>query len=134
MMSSKEQDRILELDQKRIFAIAAAICLVIGIIGSFFTDWVPFFTGLAFGLIINILCFRLLYIDCMKIVGRDPGNAKKIGSTGYVKRYLIKGAALYAGIVSDRLQMWGVFIGLISISAAIHLINFVQIIKNKKKG
>ncbi len=120
--------------QKNIFICAAAVCAAAGIIGSFFTAPMPLAAGLVFGLVINILCFRLLYIDCLKETGREPKKAKLLGNTGYLKRYIIKGFALYACTVNSALNFWGCAIGLVSIGSAVYLINFVQIIKSRKKG
>lgn len=118
---------------KNIIIAAAAICAVGGIIGMFFVQPLKWWLGALFGYTVNLLCFRLLYLDIEKSVTKQKNAAKSRAFAGYFGRYLIKGAALYASIESPLLSMGSCILGLLSINAAIHVLNILNILFAKSK-
>ncbi|MBO4360113.1 MAG: ATP synthase subunit I [Eubacteriaceae bacterium] len=118
---------------RNIIIAAALICLAGGLIGMFFVPPLKWWLGCVFGYAVNLLCFRLLYLDIEKSVTKQKTAAKTRAFAGYFGRYVIKGAALYASIQSPLLCMGSCIIGLLSINAAIHVLNILNIYFAKSK-
>ncbi len=121
------------LTVKNIIIAAGAICIIGGGIGMFFVEPLKWWLGALFGYVVNLLCFRLLYLDIEKSVTKQKNAAKGRAFAGYFGRYVIKGAALYASIVSPVLSMGSCVLGLLSINAAIHVLNILNILFAKSK-
>ncbi len=118
---------------KNIVAVSFAICALCGFAGMFFTSPLPWWGGMVFGLLINLLCFRLLYLNLEKSIKKEKKAAKYYSFTTYIARYCIKGFAIYASIKSPYLSWVSCVIGLLSINAAIHVLNILNIIFAKSK-
>ena len=126
-----EQGELMEI--RKIVITAGIICLIGGTAGMFFVSPLKWWEGAAFGYLVNLLCFRLLWLDIEKSVTKEKNAAKGSAFAGYFGRYLLKGLALYASIVSPYLSMGSCVIGLLSINAAIHVLNIVNISFAKSK-
>lgn len=120
-------------ETKNILIAAAALCFLCGFVGMFFVSPLKWWGGAVFGYAISVLCFRLLYHDICKATGYAPGKAKFASFSGYAVRYLIKGLALYASIQSDYLSFVSCVFGILSINAAIHILNFINMFLAKSE-
>lgn len=122
------------LDIGNVIVTAGALCVLTGIIGMFFVSPLKWWLGLIFGYVINLLCFRLLYLDIEKNITKENPKAAKAGAFGgYFGRYVLKGAAMFASIKSGILCLGSCTAGLLSINAAIHVLNILNIIFAKSK-
>lgn len=134
IMTQKRKNKSGDIMQiKNVVAASFAICALCGLAGMFFTEALPWWGGAFFGLLINLLCFRLHYLNIEKSIKKDPKAAKYYSFTTYAARYIIKGFAIYASIKSPYLNWVSCVIGLLSINAAIHVLNILNIIFAKSK-
>ncbi len=132
-MTQKKNDQKDLMQIKNIVLTALALCVVISLIGLWFTPPIPWVLGAAFGLIIALLCFRLLYLTLQKSLSKEKKSAKFYSMTTYTVRYIIKGFALYAAFKSPYLNWVSAALGLVSINVAIHVLNILNIIFAKSK-
>lgn len=129
--NGKNKSDFMEI--KNVVIAAFAICVLCGVAGMFFTSPLSWWGGVFFGLLLNLLCFRLLYLNIEKSIKKDAKTAKYYSFTTYAVRYIIKGFAIYAAIKSPYLNWVSCVIGLLSINAAIHVLNILNIIFAKSK-
>ena len=132
----KESERITEfLSIRNVVITAGIICTIGGIIGMFFVSPVKWWGGAVFGYVINILCFRLMYLNLQSSLSKSAKASKAVSFGGYSVRYLIKGVALYASYANNYLSAGSCIMGLMSISAAIHVLNIlnIQLAKSKER-
>lgn len=130
----KESDRITKiLSVKNVVITSAVICAIGGIIGMFFISPLKWWGGTIFGFLINLLCFRLMYLNLEKSLSKSKQSSKAVSFGGYSVRYIIKAFALYASFKNEYLSVGSCVIGLLSISAAIHVLNILNIQFAKSK-
>lgn len=130
----KESKRITEiLSIKNVVITAGIISFIGGIVGMFFVSPLKWWCGTIFGYLINLLCFRLMYLNIENNIAKAPKASKAASFGGYSVRYIIKGFTLYASYASDYLSICSCIIGLLSISVAIHVLNILNIQLAKSK-
>ena len=132
----KESERITEmLSIKNVVITSGIICIACGIAGMFFVSPLKWWGGIIFGYAINLLCFRLMYLNIESSISKNPKVSKFSAFGGYSARYVIKGFALYTSFISKYLSVGSCIAGLLSLSAAIHVLNIlnIQLAKSKER-
>lgn len=111
------------------------ILLLIGIIAIFIfaSQPKPYIYGLVFGMIINILNFRLMSLSIKKALSLNEGAAQKYAMGNYLVRYLIYGIVLYIGAVADHINLLAVVVGFFTVKVIIISDTFYEQFKVKRK-
>ena len=117
----------------------SAIFLIVGIIVIIAVtsiksiDPKPYIYGLAFGVIINVLNFRLMSLSIKKSLKLNLGTAQKYTVGNYLVRYVIYGIVLYIAAVADYIDLLSVIVGFFTVKLIIITDNFYEVFKSKKK-
>ena len=111
------------------------ILLLVGIIAIFIfaSQPKPYIYGLVFGMIINILNFRLMSLSIKKALSLNEGAAQKYAMGNYLVRYLIYGIVLYIGAVADHINLLAVVVGFFTVKVIIISDTFYEQFKVKRK-
>lgn len=110
-----------------IFAVAVVAILIIA------NEPKPYIYGLLFGMIINILNFRLMSLSIKKAIKLNPGTAQKITVGNYLVRYLIYGIVLYIAAVADYIDLLAVVVGFFTVKLIIVSDAFYDQFKRTRK-
>ena len=105
------------------------ICVVSEIIAVFFTDGRSFGLGLLLGGAIAQLLFRQHKLSIEKLM--ESRSPKRAAFSGYMIRFLIRGAAIFVAIKNPEVNIIGCVIGLLSVPYAIYALAFIDGILNK---
>lgn len=89
--------------------------------------------GYVFGMIINILNFRLMSLSIRRSVTLTPKGAQRHAVTGYMTRYLTYGMVFYIAAVADHINIYTVALGFLTVKIIIISDTFYDIIKGNKK-
>lgn len=116
----------------RYIKISIIIAIIISPFLFFFSNPKSLIFGLFFGLIIRCLLFKLSALDLDKTLNLPPGKAKTSARLNYIKRFIFYGLALAVSAKSEYLNIYTCAIGLILLSWAIHLANFIDIYRSNK--
>lgn len=123
-----------ENTQQRIIKRVIAVTLVlIGIFLITIEDSTPYVYGIIFGVIINILNFRLMALTLEKSVKMPKHKIMPYITANYFARYIIYGVVLTVGAVADYLNFYTVVLGLFMVKIVILTDTFYDIIKGKRK-
>lgn len=117
---------------KKYIIISYIICIPIAIVMFFFKDWKALVLSLLFSTTIRNLLFWASAYELNKILEKDPKKAKVSGFFGYFKRYLFYGLTIAVSAKNPHLNIYGSAIGLITLSLAIKISNYIEINKNMK--
>ena len=79
----------------------------------------PYIYGLLFGMVINILNFRLMSLSIKKSVKLGMATAQKYTMGNYLVRYLIYGIVLYIAAVADYIDLLAVVVGFFTVKVII---------------
>lgn len=79
--------------------------------------------GLLLGGFVNILFFRLMYLNISKVVDRKVKNIQTYIFFNYIARYCITGFILYIAATNENISLYSCFLGLLSIKLVIHIQN-----------
>lgn len=110
------------------------LVLSIIVIFIFFADNPkPYITGLIFGMIINLLNFRLMSLSITKALSMDLAKAQRITIGNYMMRYIIYGIVLYVATIADYIDLLSVVIGFFTVKLIIISDTFYDLIKGKIK-
>ncbi len=110
-----------------IFAIGAVGILI------FVSEPKSYIYGLLFGMVINILNFRLMSLSIKKAIKLDPNKAQRFTVGNYLVRYLIYGIVLYIAAVADYINLVTVVIGFFTVKLIIVSDAFYEQVKGKRK-
>lgn len=103
--------------------------LIMEIIGILIvSDKKAFTVGLLFGLIFSILKLLLMQNSIKKAVLMPEAKAQRYASVQYMVRYALTGVVLFVAAIEPTINIFGVFIGLLSMKIGAYL----QIIVSKK--
>ncbi len=106
---------------------ACVICLVIGIISLFFQNRKELLSGLLFGLIFSIINFRLLKSAVERSIYKETSKAAAFYVTvQYFIRFALKAIVLCIGFASKSMSTVCVILGLLSVNAAIYVLNLIN--------
>lgn len=106
---------------------ACVLCLIIGIVCLFFQNRKELISGLIFGLIFSIINFRLLKSAVERSIYKETSKAASFYVTvQYFIRFALKAVVLYIGFASRHLGTVGVIAGLLSVNAAIYVLNLIN--------
>lgn len=86
-----------------------------------FKESKPIILGYIFGVLITILCFKLLDISIQKAVKLPPRRASAYATGQYFIRYIIYGLVLAVAAKADYLNLGSTALGLLSIKIVIVL-------------
>ena len=111
------------------------IVMVIGIIAILIlaSEPKPYIYGLLFGMIINILNFRLMSLSVKKALTLNHGNAQKHAVGNYLVRYMIYGIVLYVAATAEYIDLLMVIVGFFTVKLIIISDTFYDLLKGKKK-
>ncbi len=111
---------------------ASLICVALCIISLFFRGRKEIISGLLFGLVFSIINFRLLKSAMERSVYKESSKkASAYVTVQYFVRFALKAVVLYIGFASDRLNTAAVIVGLLSVNAAIYMLNLINTKKSK---
>lgn len=110
------------------------ISAIISPVYLFFDNPLPLIIGTFFGTAIRCLLFKLSALDLDKTLNKDPEKAKSSAKLNYVKRFIFYGLALTVAHFSPYLNIYTCAIGLLTLSWAIYILNFIDIYKSKKSN
>lgn len=108
------------------------ISAIISPVYLFFNNPLPLIIGTFFGAAIRCLIFKLSAIDLDKTLNKYPEKAKSSAKFNYIKRFLFYGLALTVARFSPYLNIYTCAIGLITLTWAIHILNFIDIYNSNK--
>lgn len=89
--------------------------------------------GLLLGGVVNLLFFRLMYLNINKVLGGKVKNVRGYIFINYLARYAITGFILYIAAVREDISLYSCFLGLLSIKIVIYLQNFCNMYRNRKR-
>lgn len=89
--------------------------------------------GLLLGGFVNILFFRLMYLNIVKVIDRKVKKIQTYIFLNYVARYCITGFILYIAAINENISLYSCFLGLLSIKMVIHIQNFWKIFLSKTR-
>lgn len=89
--------------------------------------------GLLLGGFVNLLFFRLMYLNINKVLEGRVKNVRAYIFINYLARYTITGFILYIAAVREDISLYSCFLGLLSIKIVIYLQNFCNMYLNKKR-
>lgn len=92
----------------------------------------PYIYGLLFGMVINLLNFRLMTLSIKKALSLNPAKAQGYAVGNYLVRYLIYGIVLYIAATADYLNLLSVIIGFFTVKLIIISDTFFDLLKRKK--
>lgn len=116
----------------RIRLAALALCVVCGIVGLFFENWLVLLKGIALGYCIAALLFRQHELSIGRLLG-GGGNAEGKSRIGYFIRMLIRGAAIYIAVKNPGVSIYGCVCGLLSVPYGIYVLAFIDSFMQRKK-
>lgn len=87
--------------------------------------------GLLLGGFVNILFFRLMYLNIVKVVDKKIKNIQAYIFMNYIARYCITGLILFIAATNENISLYSCFLGLLSIKIVIHIQNFWKIFLSK---
>lgn len=93
----------------------------------------PYVYGLLFGMVINLLNFRLMSLSIKKALSLNPGKAQGYAVGNYLVRYLIYGIVLYIAATADYIDLLTVIIGFFTVKLIIISDTFFDLLKRKNK-
>lgn len=117
---------------KKYIKISYIICIPIAIVMLFFKDWKALILSLIFATTIRNLLFLASAYELNKILEKNPKRAKTSGFLGYFKRYVFYGLTIAVSAKNPHLNIYGAAIGLITLSLAINISNYIETNKNIK--
>ncbi|EOC99453.1 ATP synthase subunit I [Caldisalinibacter kiritimatiensis] len=106
------------------------------LIGAFligFKDPLPYVYGIIFGVVINILNFRLMSLTLEKSVKMPKHKIMPYVLGNYMARYIIYGVVLTVGAIANYLNFYTVILGLFMVKIVILSDTFFDLIRGKKK-
>lgn len=111
------------------------VVMIIGILAILIltSEPKPYIYGLLFGMIINILNFRLMSLSVKKALTLNPGIAQKYAVGNYLVRYMIYGIVLYIAATADYIDLLMVIVGFFTVKLIIISDTFYDLLKGKKK-
>lgn len=113
---------------------ASLICVVLGIISLFFRSRWEMISGLLFGLVFSIINFRLLKSAVDRSIYKESSKkASAYATVQYFLRFFLKAIVLYVGFVNEKLDTASVIVGLLSVNAAIYVLNLINTKKINKE-
>lgn len=92
----------------------------------------PYIYGLLFGMVINILNFRLMSLSIKKSVKLGMATAQKYTMGNYLVRYLIYGIVLYIAAVADYIDLLAVVVGFFTVKVIIVSDAFYDQLKRRR--
>jgi hypothetical protein len=107
--------------------------VLIGIFLITIEDSSPYVYGIIFGVVINILNFRLMALTLEKSVKMPKHKIMPYVTANYFARYIIYGVVLTVGAVADYLNFYTVVLGLFMVKIVILADTFYAIIRGKRK-
>lgn len=114
--------------------LTGAFLLILGGLFFFlFPDPWPLVKGLAFGGLISMLMFKLLYLTIVRSVEMESARAQAYASLSYLIRYLIYGVTIFIAAKADYLNLWTCLVGIFSVKWVIWLKNLYDIFRDKRK-
>ena len=117
-----------------ITAGAGILTGIISVVSLFFPDRRELITGLLFGFIFSVINFRLLKSAMERSVLKDNSKAAAAYVTGqYFLRFFMKALVLYVAFASEKLNTAAVIAGLLSVNAAIYVLNLINTKKSNKE-
>lgn len=114
---------------KRSLILLAVVMLAILIIAD---EPKPYIYGYLFGMIINILNFRLMSLSIKKALTLKEGSAQKYAVSNYLVRYIIYGIVLYIAAVADYLDLLAVVLGFFTVKLIIISDTFFDQFRGRK--
>lgn len=133
-MKIKQTNKTTQKTQMDVIIGVLILNSVAAIISAIFANEpMPIIMGLAFGTIIAILNFRLLYIALNKAVHLPPHKAQAYASSKYFMRYIVTGVVLFVAIRGEHINVLGTIFALLSIKMVIlktELLNSKQFFMN----
>jgi len=133
-MKIKQTNKTTQKTQMDVIIGVLILNSVAAIISAIFAnDPMPIIMGLAFGTIIAILNFRLLYLALNKAVHLPPHKAQAYAILKYFMRYIITGVVLFVAIRGEHINVLGTIFALLSIKMVIlktELLNSKQFFMN----
>ncbi|RBP37803.1 ATP synthase subunit I [Garciella nitratireducens] len=118
-MKSNKDNSIKEI-LKRVgigFILVIVLCL-------FTSDPMTIILGVAFGLTLSLLNFRLLYLTLNKAIQMSPKKAQVYTTSRYFIRYILVGLCIYISLKAPYINVVGTIIGLLLLKMVIYLSNF----------
>lgn len=89
--------------------------------------------GLLLGGVVNILFFRLMYLNINKVLDGKVKNVQAYIFINYFARYAITGCILYIAAVQENISLYSCFLGLLSIKIVIYLQNFYSMYLKRER-
>ena len=133
-MKIKQTNKTTQKTQMDVIIGVLILNSVAAIISAIFANEpMPIIMGLAFGTIIAILNFRLLYLALNKAVHLPPHKAQAYAILKYFMRYIITGVVLFVAIRGEHINVLGTIFALLSIKMVIlktELLNSKQFFMN----
>ena len=120
----------------RIMLRAGLIALALGIVMVVILliqkiNPLKYFLGLLVGAGINILLFRLHYLNLSALMDRNSNAAKKGAMFNYTTRYFITAIVLGVSYLSPYLSFWTCALGFLMIKLSIYL-EYLMVKKSEK--
>lgn len=113
--------------------LITGIALIVAFTSMKSIDPKPYIYGFTFGVIINVLNFRLMSLSIKKSLKLNLGSAQKYTVGNYLVRYVIYGIVLYIAAVADYIDLLSVIVGFFAVKLIIITDNFYEIFKGQKK-
>jgi len=133
-MKIKQTNKTTQKTQMDVIIGVLILNSVAAIISAIFANEpMPIIMGLAFGTIIAILNFRLLYLALNKAVHLPPHKAQAYAISKYFMRYIVTGVVLFVAIRGEHINVLGTIFALLSIKMVIlktELLNSKQFFMN----
>ena len=111
------------------------IVMIIGILAILILASEPnsYIYGLLFGMVINILNFRLMSLSVKKALTLNLGKAQMYAVGNYLVRYMIYGIVLYVAATAEYIDLLMVIVGFFTVKLIIISDTFYDLLKGKKK-
>lgn len=99
----------------------AAFCVLIFIVGCFFTDPLVWGKGVLFGGLFTIIRLRLMDLSVRKAVMKDPGKASGYFTRQYIIRYIMSIAVLAVAALEPSISLYGTMAAMITLKLATYV-------------
>ncbi|MDO5026853.1 MAG: ATP synthase subunit I [Tissierellia bacterium] len=81
----------------------------------------PYMTGLALGYALNLIFFRVMYLNVKSKLEMDTKKAKVFSMINYLARMIITGLFFYVAIMSDKVSFLTSIIAMFNVKIAIYV-------------
>ncbi len=93
----------------------------------------PYITGLVLGYALNLVFFRVMYLNVKSKIEMHSKKAKTFSMINYLARMIITGLLFYVAIMSDKISFFTCIIAMFNVKIAIYVSVIYDAFVDKKE-